>query len=319
MFKQLLIPLDRSPLSEQAVGRAAAIARATKASVDLVLVHEPFGTPINVGLPGDADDFANERDYLESVARELRTGASIHVTCAVLRGAASEMICERAKNVGADLIVMTSHARTGLGRMWLGSVADSVVRNASIPVLMLRPVERAPEEAAAKHLFKRVLVPLDGSNLAAEALGPATDLARACGAELTLLRVVAPVPLVSAYDVTIPLTYPPVIPDEPATAQVVREAEAELDGIARRLHDEHRLAVRSTVIVNARTAVAIIDYARGYDVDLIAMCTHGRGATRLLVGSVADALLRGSDIPILLQRPRRAAVEPIVFSDASAA
>jgi nucleotide-binding universal stress UspA family protein len=319
MFKQLLIPLDRSPLSEQAVGRAAAIARATKASIDLVLVHEPFATPLDIGLGSDADDLADEQRYLESVAGELRTGASISVTFTVVRGAASEMICERAKELGADLIVMTSHARTGIGRMWLGSVADAVVRNATIPVLMLRPEERAADRETAKHLFKHILVPLDGSTLAAEALGPAIDLARASGADLTLLRVVAPVPLVSAYDVTIPLAYPPLLPDEPATREVLRDVEEELSEIARRLRDEQRLSVRSEVVVSERTPASIISYARGHEVDVIAMCTHGRGATRLLVGSVADALLRGSGLPVLLQRPGRAAVEPMPLSDASAA
>jgi nucleotide-binding universal stress UspA family protein len=319
MFKQLLIPLDRSPLSEQAVGRAAAIARATQASIDLLLVHEPFGVPADFPPASDADDFAAERVYLESVAAELRSGAAIHTTCAVLRGGASEMICERAKEIGANLIVMTSHARTGLDRLWLGSVADAVVRNATIPVLMLRPVERPSDGATAKHLFKHVLVLLDGSELAAEVLPPATDLARASAADLTLLRVVAPVPLVSAYDITIPLAYPPLIPDEPATRQVVREVEGELEMIARRLRDEQHLTVRGEVIVSDRTPKAIINFARAHDVDVIAMCTHGRGATRLLVGSVADALLRGSGIPILLHRPSRAAVEPSTFSDASAA
>jgi len=319
MFKKLLIPLDRSPLSEQAVGRGAAIARAAHASLDLVLVHEPFGTPISVPVASDADDAAEERKYLETVASELRTGASIQVSFAVMRGGASEMICERAEEIDADLIVMTSHARTGLGRLWLGSVADSVVRNATIPVLMLRPVEHAPDRETARRLFKHVLVPLDGSRLAAEALGPAIGIARASGADVTLIQVITPVPLVSAYDVTIPLGYPPLIPDDAATSEVASEAEGELTEIARRLREEHRINVRSEVIVSARTPVSIIDYARGHDVDLIAMCTHGRGATRLLIGSVADALLRGSGLPVLLQRPKRAAVEPTAFTDANAA
>jgi nucleotide-binding universal stress UspA family protein len=285
----------------------------------LVLVHEPFGAPISVPLASDSDDASEERAYLESVAAELRTGASIQVSFAVVRGGASEMICERAKEIDADLIVMTSHARTGFGRLWLGSVADSVVRNATIPVLMLRPVERAPDREMAKRLFKHVLVPLDGSSMAAEALGPAIDIARASGADVTLIQVVAPVPLVSAYDVTIPLGYPPLLPDEEATREVASEAEGELAEIARRLSQEHGINVRSEVIVSARTPVSIIDYARGHDVDLIAMCTHGRGATRLLIGSVADALLRGSGLPVLLQRPKLAAVEPTAFTDANAA
>lgn len=319
MMKKLLIPLDRSPLSEQAVGRAAAIARATQAAIDLVLVHEPFGNTFDIGRNGGAADLVEEHQYLESIAGELRAGASVSVTYAVLKGGASEMICERAKEIEADLIVMTSHARTGIGRLWLGSVADAVVRNASVPVLMLRPVERPMERDAAHHLFKKILVPLDGSLLAAEALGIATEMARASEAELTLLRVIAPVPLMSPYDVTVPLAYAPVVPDDVATQQVANEAAAELDEIARRLHDEQHVKVRSEIVVNGRTAVSIIDYVRAHDIELIAMCTHGRGASRLLLGSIADAVLRGSGIPVLLHRPRHVTIDAPVLTDASAA
>ena len=318
MMKKLLIPLDRSPLSEQAVGRAAAIARATQAAIDLVLVHEPFGNAFDIGRNGDATDLAEEHQYLESIAAELRSGASLPVTCTVLKGGASEMICERAKAIDADLIVMTSHARTGIGRLWLGSVADAVVRNANMPVLMLRPAERPMDQDAAHHLFKHILVPLDGSSLAAEALGPATEIARASEADLTLLRVLAPVPLMSAYDITVPLAHAPFVPDEPATRELASEVVSELDEVARRLHDEQHLPVRSALVVSERTAASIIDYARGHDIDLIAMCTHGRGATRLLVGSVADALLRGSGIQMLLHRPAHVTVEPKLLTDASA-
>jgi nucleotide-binding universal stress UspA family protein len=319
MIGKLLIPLDRSPLSEQAIGRAAAIARATKASIDLVLVHEPFASPFAVGANSDADDFADEQRYLEEIATELRRGASLQVTCTVLRGGASEMICERAKEIGADVIVMTSHARTGFGRMWLGSVADAVVRNATVPVLILRPAERPQEKRTAHHLFKHVLVPLDGSALADQALGPAVAIARASGAGLTLLRVVAPVPLLVAYDVTVPLAYPPLVPDEAATSQLMNETAVELARIAERLRDEHHLDVRSEVVVSGRTPTSIIEFAHAHDVDLIAMCTHGRGATRLLVGSVADAVLRGSGLPILLERPAHRGVESTLLTDASAA
>jgi nucleotide-binding universal stress UspA family protein len=203
--------------------------------------------------------------------------------------------------------------------MWLGSVADAVVRNATVPVLILRPTERTQDERTAHHLFKHVLVLLDGSALAAQALDPAVAVARASGADLTLLRVVTPVPLLSAYDVTVPLAYPPLVPDEPATRQLVSEVATELAEIAQRLHDEHRLDVRSEVVVSERTPISIIDFARAHDVDLIAMCTHGRGATRLLVGSVADAVLRGSGLPVLLERPAQLAVASTLLTDASAA
>lgn len=319
MIRKILIPLDRSALAEQAVGRAAALARATRACIDLVLVHEPFGSTFDPPGSTDADSMNAEQTYLTSVADEVRSGAALTVTCAVVRGGASDMICERAKSIGADLIMMTSHARTGIGRLWLGSVADAVVRNSAVPVLLLRPMERAADEDAAHHLFEHVLVPLDGSAFAAEALVPASDIAHACGATMSLVRVVSPVPLTSVYDTTIPLVYPPLVPDEAATRELVADVAAELDSVARRLREERQLTVRTEAVVSERAAASIIDYAKSHDIDLIAMCTHGRGATRLLVGSVADAILRGSGLPVLLRRPEQAMIEPTFVADATAA
>jgi nucleotide-binding universal stress UspA family protein len=112
-----------------------------------------------------------------------------------MRGGVVEMICQRAHDVDADLIVMTSHGRTGLSRMWLGSVADGVIRRSSVPVLLLRPVENENRHAAA-HVFKKILVPLDGSAVGADALPPAQALAHLSGARLVLLRVVQPVPMI---------------------------------------------------------------------------------------------------------------------------
>lgn len=319
MIGKILIPLDRSPLAEQAVGRAVAIARATNASIDLVLVHETFGNMLDAAFSRSTGDVVEAEAYLVAIAKEIRAGAGISVTCAVLRGGVADIICERARNTGADLIVMTSHARTGISRLWLGSVADAVVHHCPVPVLLLRPMERSSDEDSAEHLFKHVLVPLDGSTFAAEALAPAMDIARASSAMLSLVRVVQPVPLMSVYDPTIPVAYPPLVPDEAATRRLVAEVAAELDETARQLRAERQLKVRSEVVLSEGTAASIIRYAGAHNVDLVAMSTHGRGATRLLVGSVADAVLRGSGLPVLLRRPAQAMVEPTHVREANAA
>jgi nucleotide-binding universal stress UspA family protein len=321
MFTKILVPLDRSPLAEQAVGRAAAIARAYDASIDLILVHEPFATGVFVNPEAETDTLDGEQRYIERMAAEVCGGSSLTVTAGVHRGAAPDVICDRAREVGADLIVMTSHGRTGLGRMWLGSVADAVVRNSPVPVLILRPIANANDRRAAHHLFKHVLIPLDGSALAADIFPTATAIARASGAngkgaKVTLLRVITPVPAITAVDATIPLAYTPIIPDEVATRHVASEVAAELDEIAQRLTEHGHVGVTGEVVVDERAAQAIIDYARAKDVDLIAMCTHGRGASRLLMGSVADKVLRGSGLPVLLHRPVHLSAEPTVLTDA---
>ncbi len=255
-------------------------------------------------MGGDADATA-EQKYLEAVADELKSGAQVTATCSVLRGAPAEMIIRRAREVGADLIVMTSHGRTGLSRTWLGSVADAVMRKSAIPVFMLRP-ERESETTkrrVAARGVKRILVPMDGSALATGIVPAATDLARTAHASITLLRVVPIVPIVMAYEPTLPVTSLPVVPDEAATQQLVDVATIELESAAQRLHEETGIAVDSHVVVSGHAAQAIVDQAEARNIDVIAMSTHGRGASRLLLGSVADKVLRSSRVPVLLYRP----------------
>lgn len=306
MFRKLLLPLDRSSLAEQAIGHAASIARESGAAIDIVLVHEPFPFAGYADLPWEGDAAATaEQKYVEAVADELRSGAQVTATCSVLRGAPAEMIIRRAREVGADLIVMTSHGRTGLSRSWLGSVADAVMRKSSIPVLMLHPQRegKTTSRREAARGIERVLVPMDGSPLATGIVPAATDLARAARASITLLRIVPIVPIVMAYEPTLPVTSLPVVPDDAATQQLVDVATSELESVAQRLHEETGIAIDAHVAVSGHAAQAIVDQADALNVDVIAMSTHGRGASRLLLGSVADKVLRSSRVPVLLYRP----------------
>jgi nucleotide-binding universal stress UspA family protein len=317
MFNKVLVPLDRSPLAEQAIGRAAAIARATNASIDLLLVHRSFETMFAGNLEVDADTLAGEQHYIERMGAELCEGASVTVTGGVHRGEPVATICERARDIEADLVVMTTHGRTGIGRALLGSIADGVVRNSTTTVLLLRPSENTNDRIAAHHLFRNVLIPLDGSVLAPEIFSAAAAVARASRAKITLLRVIAPVPAIAPYDVTIPTSYAPFIRDDAATDRVLSMVAAELDDVARRLHEAEHVPVHSEVVVNERVGPAIIEYIREHGIDLVAMCTHGRGASRLLFGSVADKLLHDSGLPVLLQRPIHVGAETSVFNELS--
>ena len=311
MFKKLLVPLDRSPLAEQAIGQAAAIARAAHASIDIVLVHEPLPFAGYGDAPWNAEERKYEDKYLETIADEISTGAAVSITHNVMRGEPVEMIYTRACDIDADLIVMTSHGRTGLSRAWLGSVAHGVLRRSQVPVLMLRPIDGKTDRKAAHHLFKHILVPLDGSAFSADILSHATALAQCSGARVTLLRVVRPVPMVTV-DIDMSIGYPPMIPDAALTAQLVDQANAEIADAARQIRHGGYADVGAEVVVANSVAHAIIDFALGHSVDAIAMSTHGRGASRLLMGSVADKVVRASGLPMLL-------VRPVGVSDESAA
>ncbi|MGH7618928.1 MAG: universal stress protein [Gemmatimonadaceae bacterium] len=301
MFKKILVPLDRSALAEQAIGEAALLARGSNATIDLVLVHTPFPFAGGPEAPWNDAEWAAEHTYLEAVEHDLRSGSSVPVTHAIMRGNPIERICDRASD--ADLIVMTSHGRTGLSRVWLGSVADAIVRRTSIPVLILRAKTSGHARAELRRGFRHILVPIDGSALAGEALGPAIDVAKASGADLLLFRAVYPIPLIAAYDAMSALAYQSLAVDQDATAESVAAARAELEKLAVRLRDMHHIDVAIEAVADPRSADAITQYARAHEIDCIAMSTHGRGGSRLFLGSVADKVLRGSGVAVLLRRP----------------
>jgi nucleotide-binding universal stress UspA family protein len=316
MFKKLLVPLDRSPLAEEAIGPATALALASHADLDVVLVHQPIPFGGFGDAPWNDEQRNDEHRYLESITREIGSGAVVKATYALLDGSPVEMIGRRAHDIGADLIVLTSHGRTGISRAWLGSVADGLLRHSTVPVLMLRPVENPLASRAAKHLFKHVLVPLDGSSLSEDILAPATELAACAGARVTLLRVVEPVPLI-LLEASLPFAYPPTVRDPEATARLVNEAKKQLDELARRVQTGAQIAVSAAVVEEGSAAHAILDYARTHEADVIAMSTHGRGASRLVMGSVADKVVRGGGVPVLLSCPVGLADERPVLTPSS--
>jgi nucleotide-binding universal stress UspA family protein len=315
MFTKLLIPLDGSALAEEALGPAAEIARAAHATLDLVLVHQPWAFSEVMEAAWQANVTNSERAYVASTAQDLAKGASIGVSSTVLSALPVDGICARIKEVNADLIVMTSHGRTGLSRSWLGSVAHGVLRQSRVPVLMLRPADPS-RRRVRRQSIKRVLVTLDGSSLSQVILGPASDLARAFGARLILLRVVEPIPAIVP-EVVLPVRNLP--RDDAATADVAEQAAAELAEICKRLKEKGVSRVEPHVVVDNRVAKAILDFARSVSPSVIAMSTHGRGVSRLFLGSVSDKVLRGSTRPMLLCRPDEVRLEPALVDEASVA
>ncbi|HZK77432.1 MAG TPA: universal stress protein, partial [Gemmatimonadaceae bacterium] len=203
--------------------------------------------------------------------------------------------------IGADLVVMTSHGRTGLNRAWVGSVADGVLRRSNEPVLMCRPTEKA-DRATPFLPFRRILVPLDGSSLANEILQSAVSLAICSGARLSLLRIVQPVQLLTV-ETAIPFAFPLPVEDDISTKRVAERARRELAEVARNLSDPKIGEIDSHVVIAHDVGAAIVDFALGSGIDAIAMSTHGRGASRLLLGSVADKVIRSAALPMLLKGP----------------
>lgn len=298
MFRNVLVPVDRSPFSEAAIPHAAAIARRAGGALHIALVHAVSvpdalkGAPVALETGLDLEIQQAEREYLDRLAERIATEHAIQPKTVLLDGPIATSIEQHGRDIEADLLVMSTHGRGGIGRAWLGSIADRLIRRASIPMLIIRPEEGAglPEEPEYRH----VMIALDGSELAEGALLAALTLTGG-HAKCTAVRVAVPtIGPSSAY-----------IPD---ASRVNREeiefrnaaARSYLDLLTRRVRgewDEFEVAVLTAY----NAAGALIEAAREMKVDLIALSTHGRGpVTRALIGSVADKVIRGADVPVLV-------------------
>lgn len=310
MFETILVPLDHSAFAEQAIAPAAVLARKLGADLDVVLVHTQPALANLRHSTWNEDQFREEGQYLQHIADRLDKHGVTQCGHTVLSGDVVEAICTHAQESHAGLIVMTSHGQTGFNRTELGSVAYGLVRSSSLPVLMLRDAEVAKPSQRSGSIFRKILVPLDGSIGSQAVLTSAAELARRTDAEIILFRVVEPIPLFAAsFDCSaISLgsgAHPFLsgnIQDLEATARHCKNARAELDDVAAMLREAQVKRVDAVVVVGSSVVPAIVDYANAQGADLIAMATHGHGASRWILGSVADGVLRTSNFPVMLSR-----------------
>ncbi len=307
MIRSVLVPLDGSSFGEHALPLASKIARRAGASLHLARVHQSLPPPFAVGA-GFVDEVdlalkSRENASLQDAARRLDCESSRRLTTELLVGEVATALSARAADT--DLVVMSTHGRGPLGRFWLGSVADQLIRVLPVPVLLVRPRESLPD-FSREPACKRMLLPLDGTPLAEQIIEPALEVGTLLGSSFTLVRVVKPA-LVGDY-VPEGGTFAGMtdsLLDRLSELQrgVEREARSYLEAVAGRLAGRG-LSVQTRVLVEEQPAAGILREAET-DADVIALATHGRrGLPRLLLGSVADKLVRGCTLPVLLYRPR---------------
>ncbi len=307
MVNTILVPLDGSPASEQALPVAIVIARLIGGTVDLAHVHQVL--PYLGHAPAydntlDIDEAHRMREPIVALAQRSTEEHGVPVTATLLLGPTSSALEEYVAARGVRLIALTSHGRGGLSRALMGNVADRLVRHSATPVLLVRPLDGA-DPATAGWPPHRVLVPLDGSRLAEEVLAPLTQFTGSGGTELVLLRVIQPTPSLDPFPDIAGLVdgaETQEIQDD-ADAESVEEAQNYLDGFAGPLPTNH-WRVRTHVVVHTSPARAILEYATAIDADLVALATHGRsGLARAFVGSVADKVMREATVSVLVVRP----------------
>lgn len=288
-YRKILVPLDGSDLSERTVASALTLAEAMKAQLLLLRVVTPIPPAMD---PQFYDQMSRQIEdeataYLHHWRQRLRDRYD-DVAVAVRRGGAAETIIQVAQTESCDLIMISSHGRSGLGRWVYGSVAEKVLRSGCCPTLIIR----AQVETDLFH-HRHVLVPLDGSQLAEQALAPARAIAAATGSRLTLLRVG------EAAHLTIETK---IVRRQSDYLEENERAEAEAYLTQVDVGDLPPERV-SRHFARGPVADVIIDYAAHQDVDLIVISSHGRsGVQRWIHGSVAEKVLRGANCATLINR-----------------
>jgi nucleotide-binding universal stress UspA family protein len=285
--RNILAATDFSETAERAAALAGILA--LRFSADLHLLHVVVLDEYSNLDEGGRDQLEQLQATSEERRRELLEKSSgnhdVSVTPILVRGIdPDEVIVETASDLGCDLIVMGTHGRRGLSHLFLGSVAERVVRMSPAPVLTLR-ADAVVEPGGVT----RILVPYDFSDSSADAARQAAAWADALNAEITLLHVVEPVVYPEFYSVDI-------LPDNLMMRLTTRSKEA-LDKAAA----EHLDGRGCTTLVEVgRAADTIVNLADPERFDLVVMATRGlSGLEHVLLGSVAESVLRRVKVPML--------------------
>lgn len=303
MPESILLPLDGSDVAERAIPWAIALAQSQRSPVTLLEVTpwppERPARQLTSYLTAEAIDriraatARRAQRYLEGVQPRL-AAAGVQTNVVVTEGQPADVITETAARTGASTIVMGTHGHGGIARALLGSTAQQVLRNARVPVLLVRggqPTSDRPQ-------LQRVLVPLDGSTISEAALPLAAKLAGP-GATVILTRVVEPITTIVSAGFDDGAT----VVDAQATIESVQAAQSYLDQRAERVKAEGLKTV--TVARTGDPGPEIRAAARDERADVIVMSTHGRsGLSRWLMGSVTDDLVRGAERPVLVASPQ---------------
>jgi nucleotide-binding universal stress UspA family protein len=298
----LLVPLDGSSIAEEALPVAAAIAHRTRARLHLAtaiqqapaLLASAEEPAVDAELEQALRDQAGE--YLKSTAEALGTTHGLEVSYAVLDGPPARALADHARAKRVRLMVMTTHGHTGLNRLWLGSVADRLLRWVKVPVLLLRP-----KDGSLQTEFRHTVVALDGLSEGERVLDPAIELGSLWpDSQFTLVQVVEP-----------PVALITRMAMQPAKMRPhwreLQEncARSYLERVATRLR-QRGLRVATQMISARGVGDQILGLAHAISADLIVVGTHGaRGVERMLLGSVADKVIRGASQAVLVVPTRR--------------
>jgi len=301
-LERLLVPLDGSQLAECVLPAAASLAQHLHSRLTLLHVMERFA-PATVHGDRHLTSAEEAEAHLRAVEARCPPGTRVdrHVHPNE-EGDVAKSIIEHAADLGADLIILSTHGGGGARRVLFGSVAQQVLRGGTRPVLLIRPRDATGTGAIGPWAPRSILLPLDGSPSSLAALPIARVVAAAYAAELHLLRVVPTLATITGERASAAR----LIPTATAASLDIEEEEArkDLEAIASGIRAEG-LDVRA-VVSRGEPAQGVLDGALRANADLVIMATHGRaGLDAVFSGSVASRIAGKFPGPLLLVRSER--------------
>ncbi len=308
MFKQILVPLDGSTLAECTLPHAVALARAFTARIVLLRVLEQPDRD-EVVLPVDPLDWemkrAESQAYLDRLRRHFQT-AGVEAETLTLEGQPTDRIVEHAHEARIDLILLSSHGRSGLSGSTIGSVVQKIILRSRTSIMIVRAFGKGPANRAALQ-YRRIAVPLDGSRRAESILSPVSTLARHFDARIRLLHVVRK----------------PEIPQADANASAYQELSEQMTALSWQESTRYLEKVRSwlppevviDLAVSENVAESLQKLAEEAEADLVALSAHGRSeGTRRMHGSITTSFIMYGSAPLLIVQD----LEPENFQDTPA-
>ncbi|HWQ04812.1 MAG TPA: universal stress protein [Longilinea sp.] len=295
MFKHILVPLDGSGLAEAAIPPAVALSAKLGSHVTLLHVIEK-NAPQEIHGQKHLTTEDDARQYLKIIAGQ-NFGAQINISTHVHTEEVSQVarsIVEHSQELKPDLIILCAHGEGGLHDLVMGSIPQQVISAGSVPVMLLQPDARTSYQNVR---FERCLVALDGEEDHDYSLVVASELARAIGAELDLVRIVPTLSTLSAEDAATGTLLPA------ATNAMLEIAEDEAcEYLQEKLNHLTAQQITATAEVErGDPAVEVVKLAELKKADLIILGTHGKkGMSALWAGSVAPRIVSRTHLPILL-------------------
>lgn len=288
-----VVALDGSATAEYVIPWATALARALGSRLVLAEAVEANGKQTEPALQA-------ARHYLTGVADSLQSsGVPVETRAVAADQGIAPAIAALVEELGADLLCLATHGRTGVRRLVLGSVADTLARTVATSSLIINARDLSSGVEAPS--IRRIIVPLDGSAAAEAALSTAQQLAGSLEATLDLVQVV---PWAAAALASLPEGAIPTNLDE----DLEQAATAYLEEVAARLPATPPVERH---VLRGSAPDRLLNHAEQTQASLIAMTTRGRsGVARWALGSVADKVLRAGSTPLLLVRPPATEQEP---------